>query len=200
MVTFTPLKYSGIFIFECILKIMAKGFVVHKNSYLRDAWNIIDFVVVLTAVLEFMPIGSKASLRGIRSIRAIRPLRSINAIPSMKKLVKILLKSIPNLFNVVMLLTFMIMMFGILGLHFFSGNLYYRCRTTEVPVNATYWPVVKEHEYLCQTNSDCPKNTFCGHPSEYNISIEHEEVKNTKFMQYGVVNFDNIGTSILTVF
>jgi hypothetical protein len=135
---------------ECILKVIAKGFVVHKSSYLKDWWNIIDFVVVISAILEFIPMGSSTtSFRGIRSIRAIRPLRSINAIPSMKKLVKILLKSIPNLFNVVLLLAFMVLMFGILGLHFFSGNLYYRCRTTEIPVNATYWPVLEGYDRLC---------------------------------------------------
>lgn len=105
------------------MKILGKGFVCHESSYLRDWWNIIDFLVVISAILEFLPIKSQ-SLRGIRSIRSIRPLRSINALPSMKKLVKILLKSLPNLATVVMLLAFMMLMFGILGLQFFSGDLY----------------------------------------------------------------------------
>ena len=37
-----------IFIIECLLKIMAFGLILHKNSYLRVGWNLIDFVVVLT--------------------------------------------------------------------------------------------------------------------------------------------------------
>ena len=37
-----------IFVSECILKIMAFGLVLHKNSYLRVGWNLIDFVVVIS--------------------------------------------------------------------------------------------------------------------------------------------------------
>ena len=33
---------------ECILKIFAFGFVMHDDSYLRDSWNILDFVIILT--------------------------------------------------------------------------------------------------------------------------------------------------------
>lgn len=37
------LIYTG----EAILKIIAFGFVLHKNSYLREAWNCIDLIVVI---------------------------------------------------------------------------------------------------------------------------------------------------------
>jgi hypothetical protein len=37
------LIYTG----EAILKIIALGFVLHKNSYLREAWNCIDLIVVI---------------------------------------------------------------------------------------------------------------------------------------------------------
>ena len=29
-------------------KIIAMGFILHENSYLRNMWNIMDFVVVVT--------------------------------------------------------------------------------------------------------------------------------------------------------
>jgi len=38
----------GIFAVECMLKIISFGFALHKNSYLRSAWNILDFIVVVT--------------------------------------------------------------------------------------------------------------------------------------------------------
>ena len=129
------------------MKIIARGLICHKSSYLRDWWNIIDFLVVISAFLEMLPTGGK--LRSIRAFRVIRPLRTINAVPSMKKLVKVLLKSIPNLANVIFLLAFMMLMFGILGLHVFSGDNYSRCRTTEKPINATHWPILQEYEHLC---------------------------------------------------
>lgn len=37
-----------IFLTEAFLKILAQGFVLDKNAYLRDGWNIMDFIVVLT--------------------------------------------------------------------------------------------------------------------------------------------------------
>ena len=40
--------FIGIFCFESGIKIIALGFVFHKGSYLRNGWNVMDFVVVLT--------------------------------------------------------------------------------------------------------------------------------------------------------
>jgi len=40
--------FLGIFCVEATLKILALGFILHKGSYLRNIWNIMDFVVVLT--------------------------------------------------------------------------------------------------------------------------------------------------------
>ncbi|KAK2494375.1 hypothetical protein MC885_010648 [Smutsia gigantea] len=40
--------FIGIFCFEAGMKIIALGFVLHKGSYLRNGWNVMDFVVVLT--------------------------------------------------------------------------------------------------------------------------------------------------------
>jgi len=38
----------GIFTVEAALKILALGFVLHRGSYLRNTWNIMDFIVVVT--------------------------------------------------------------------------------------------------------------------------------------------------------
>jgi len=40
--------FLGIFIVEAVVKIVALGFVLHKDSYLRYGWNIMDFTVVVT--------------------------------------------------------------------------------------------------------------------------------------------------------
>lgn len=39
--------FTYVFTIEAIMKIIAYGFIIHKNSYLRDGWNIIDFIVVM---------------------------------------------------------------------------------------------------------------------------------------------------------
>lgn len=44
----TEAYFLGIFCVEASLKILALGFVMHKHSYLRNIWNIMDFFVVVT--------------------------------------------------------------------------------------------------------------------------------------------------------
>ena len=36
-----------IFTVEAIIKIIAYGFVLHAGAYLRNGWNILDFVIVI---------------------------------------------------------------------------------------------------------------------------------------------------------
>ena len=44
----TEVYFLGIFCVEALLKIVALGFVLHKGAYLRNVWNIMDFIVVVT--------------------------------------------------------------------------------------------------------------------------------------------------------
>ena len=40
--------FSIVYTIEAALKIIALGFIVHKKSYIRDPWNLIDFIVVIS--------------------------------------------------------------------------------------------------------------------------------------------------------
>jgi len=44
----TEVYFLGIFCVEALFKVVALGFVMHKGSYLRNVWNMMDFVVVVT--------------------------------------------------------------------------------------------------------------------------------------------------------
>jgi voltage-dependent calcium channel L type alpha-1C/voltage-dependent calcium channel L type alpha-1D len=44
--------FTLIFTMEAILRIIAMGFFKHKNSYLKDPWNWLDFTVVCIGVIE----------------------------------------------------------------------------------------------------------------------------------------------------
>jgi hypothetical protein len=39
--------FTIIYTVEALLKIIAKGFVLHRYAYLREVWNCIDFIVVV---------------------------------------------------------------------------------------------------------------------------------------------------------
>ena len=85
--------FTIMYIFEAAIKILAFGFIVHKKSYLRDPWNVIDFVVVVIGIISLVP--NLPNLKSLRILRIFRPLRSINAVPSIKRLVATLLMSLP---------------------------------------------------------------------------------------------------------
>jgi hypothetical protein len=46
---FTEYIFTVIYTFEAVLKILARGFIVDKFSFLRDGWNWLDFVVIVLA-------------------------------------------------------------------------------------------------------------------------------------------------------
>ena len=36
------------------MKIVAQGLILHKNSFLRNYWNVMDFIVVLISIFELV--------------------------------------------------------------------------------------------------------------------------------------------------
>jgi hypothetical protein len=91
------------------------GFVVHKSAYLRDYWNMLDFLVVVVSIIELVPFIPSASLKALRTLRVLRPLRSLNAIPKLKEIVTDLLKALPNLGVALQFMGFVFLIFAILG-------------------------------------------------------------------------------------
>ncbi|KAJ6637934.1 Sodium channel protein para [Pseudolycoriella hygida] len=45
----TEVIFTGIYTFESAVKVMARGFILCPFTYLRDAWNWLDFVVIALA-------------------------------------------------------------------------------------------------------------------------------------------------------
>jgi hypothetical protein len=43
--------FLGLYTFEMVMKIMGLGFIFNKGAYLRDPWNILDFIIVMSAYL-----------------------------------------------------------------------------------------------------------------------------------------------------
>jgi len=39
--------FTSLFITEAMIKIIGMGFITNKGSYLRDGWNVADFMIVL---------------------------------------------------------------------------------------------------------------------------------------------------------
>jgi Ion transport protein len=222
------LAFTVIFILECASKIIAKGFIFHKNSYLRDIWNWLDFFVVCVSLLNFLPGIDSGGLKALRTFRILRPLRTINRMPQMKQLILTLFASLPGLFGVVIFLGFTFLLFAIFGIQSFAGDQYNFCRVTEAP-EITYnsagelesysWPIVSTFPWLCVSDTDCKTliETFgadpesvgepvykCGRSIDYGIKaggpMNIDDVRNNEHILFDIVNFNNIANAMLTIF
>lgn len=181
------------------------GFFRHSQSYLRDAWNWLDFIVVLTGIIELAAGDSGgANLRALRVLRVLRPLKSVNAFPKMRRLIGALLSSLPNLGNAVLFMLFIFLLFGILGVQQFGGTMYQRCRFTDTPNLDGTWPIDYDVPFLCSTeamgNYYCPEDRFCHAPGDAGLDISIDDVLNDETIDYGIAVFDNLGIGLVTVF
>ncbi|XP_061567355.1 voltage-dependent P/Q-type calcium channel subunit alpha-1A isoform X12 [Cololabis saira] len=171
--------FIGIFCFESGIKILALGFAFHKNSYLRNGWNVMDFVVVCTGILS--TVGSDFDLRTLRAVRVLRPLKLVSGIPSLQVVLKSIMKAMIPLLQIGLLLFFAILMFAIIGLEFYIGKFHSTCFDNQTDEIREEFPCGNE-----PPSRLCPEGTHC---RKYWLGPN-----------YGITQFDNILFAILTVF
>ncbi|XP_075873693.1 sodium channel protein type 2 subunit alpha-like [Nelusetta ayraudi] len=127
--------FTGIYTFESLIKILARGFCMGKFTFLRDPWNWLDFSVILMAyVTEFVDLGNVSALRTFRVLRA---LKTISVIPGLKTIVGALIQSVKKLSDVMILTVFCLSVFALIGLQLFMGNLRQKCVRFPLGTNAT---------------------------------------------------------------
>uniref|UniRef100_A0A3B3R787 Voltage-dependent N-type calcium channel subunit alpha n=1 Tax=Paramormyrops kingsleyae TaxID=1676925 RepID=A0A3B3R787_9TELE len=173
--------FIGIFCFEAGIKIIALGFAFHKGSYLRNGWNVMDFVVVLTGILA--TVGSDFDLRTLRAVRVLRPLKLVSGIPSLQVVLKSIMKAMVPLLQIGLLLFFAIVMFAIIGVEFYMGKFHHACFRTDTGALASDFP--------------CGLETPARTCAELNDTVCREYWIGPNF---GITNFDNILFAVLTVF
>ncbi|XP_054651563.1 sodium channel, voltage-gated, type I like, alpha b isoform X1 [Dunckerocampus dactyliophorus] len=127
--------FTGIYTFESLIKILARGFCVGKFTFLHDPWNWLDFSVILMAyITEFINLGNVSALRTFRVLRA---LKTISVIPGLKTIVGALIQSVKKLSDVMILTVFCLSVFALIGLQLFMGNLRQKCVRLPIASNAT---------------------------------------------------------------
>ncbi|XP_069094186.1 sodium channel protein type 4 subunit alpha [Pleurodeles waltl] len=117
--------FTGIYTFESLIKILARGFCIDSFTFLRDPWNWLDFsVIVMAYTTEFVDLGNVSALRTFRVLRA---LKTITVIPGLKTIVGALIQSVKKLADVMILTVFCLAVFALIGLQLFMGNLKQKC-------------------------------------------------------------------------
>ena len=105
---------DGFPLLELRKKVLKFRIYVNKGAYLRDPWNILDFVIVMSAyftiaedVLELIKSGGQKqevtaetagadglSLNSLRALRVLRPLKAVTSIKDLQILVISIIKSL----------------------------------------------------------------------------------------------------------
>ncbi|KAK4015339.1 hypothetical protein OUZ56_030320 [Daphnia magna] len=176
-----------IFTIECVMKIIAYGFVAHSGAYLRNTWNFLDFTIVVigavsTALSTMMKDGF--DVKALRAFRVLRPLRLVSGVPSLQVVLNSILKAMVPLLHIALLVIFVIIIYAIIGLELFSGKLHTTCYDPETG------DMMKD-PHPCSNSSevgfDCATIGM--------VCLPDWEGPND-----GITNFDNFGLAMLTVF
>jgi hypothetical protein len=104
------------------LKIIAFGFFFSSKAYLKDPWNILDFIIVSTSLLPLV-INLGFSVNSLRAIRVLRPLKTITKVKSLKMIVSTLFYAFNLVMDSLYILIFVMIVFSIAGNQLFSGVL-----------------------------------------------------------------------------
>jgi hypothetical protein len=178
-----------LFTVEMFLKIIVQGFYFCPAAYIKDPWNVLDFVVVITAwisldywflKLPFKGASGLSTLRTLRSLRALRPLRTIQRLPGMRLVVAVLFECAPVFINICFVVLFFFTVFAIMGVQFFKGQ-FWSCTDGDVNRVDQCWGCFED-----------PDEAFSSHecPSGYS----KRRWVNAK------MNFDNVWSALLTLY
>ncbi|XP_055922391.1 voltage-dependent calcium channel type D subunit alpha-1 isoform X4 [Eupeodes corollae] len=172
-----------IFTAECVMKIIAYGFMLHNGAYLRNGWNLLDFFIVVigmisTALSNLMKEGF--DVKALRAFRVLRPLRLVSGVPSLQVVLNSILRAMVPLLHIALLVLFVIIIYAIIGLELFSGKMHKTCQNN---VTGEYM----EDAHPCGSSGyHCPTGFEC-----------YDKWEGPNF---GITNFDNFGLAMLTVF
>ncbi|NWW91228.1 SCN5A protein, partial [Rhynochetos jubatus] len=192
---FLRFTFTGIYTFESLIKILARGFCLNEFTFLRDPWNWLDFSVIIMAYVgAFSKLGSMSVLRTFRVLRA---LKTISIVPGLKIIVGALIQSVKKLANVMILTLFCLSVFALIGLQLFKGNLRQKCiRNTTEPSKISYllnksWESYEMFEnetalLFIITSRTCPPDYVCR--------------KIGPNPDYGFTSFDTFGWAFLSLF
>ncbi|CAF2035689.1 unnamed protein product [Rotaria magnacalcarata] len=178
--------FLAIFTLESILKIIAYGLCLHPNAYLRNGWNLLDFTIVVVGFLSVVLVQYDVQgfdVKSLRAFRVIRPLKLVNGVPSLQIVLNSILRAMLPLLHIALLVLFVITIYAIIGLELFCGKMHMTCYYN----GTSLMPRLDEIRPCGEKGRKCPEGQECK-----DIGWEGP--------WFGIINFDNFGLAMLTVF
>lgn len=174
-----------IFTGEAALRIVALGFCLGPHAYLRDGWNRMDFVAVLSSWITVLP-GGIPRFTALRALRGLKALRGVRFFTEIRAILRSLSFALSLIVNVLTIMAFFFLMLSISSVEAFHRSMRRRCvyNGTRVGESALSLP-----ERWCSDaefgGSPCPPYQVCS-----------LEVGN----KFSHINFDNVLSAALALF
>ncbi|KAF8927182.1 calcium channel protein [Dissophora ornata] len=178
LIRISDLVFPAIFTVEFLIRVIADGFILTPDAYLKTLWNQIDFLVLLSLYAPLIAnlTNSQGSSRFFRSLKALRALRLVNQSAYIKGTFHaVLVAGFPQLFDATMLCMALLVPFAIYGMRLFSG-LFFSCNDGSNSI---------------QSIGDCT-GTF--------MDPDNQLVMPRVWANPHVYSFDNFGASFLILF
>ncbi|KAM7234731.1 hypothetical protein CapIbe_013551 [Capra ibex] len=117
--------FTSVFTVEIVLKMTTYGAFLHKGSFCRNYFNILDLVVVAVSLISMGLESSAISVvKILRVLRVLRPLRAINRAKGLKHVVQCVFVAIRTIGNIVLVTTLLQFMFACIGVQLFKGKFF----------------------------------------------------------------------------
>uniref|UniRef100_A0A671E5J9 Sodium channel protein type 7 subunit alpha n=1 Tax=Rhinolophus ferrumequinum TaxID=59479 RepID=A0A671E5J9_RHIFE len=195
----------GIYTFEILVKLTARGTGAGPFYFFGDPWNCLDLSITLFEHITRYSTPNSTPIFGI--VRNLRILKIIPLNQGLKSYVGILLHCLKKLTGVIILALFFLSVFSLIGMELFMGKLKHKClrwpqeNETETLHNRTgnsryiretqnfYYLEGEKYALLCGNRTDagqCPEGYVC--------------VKAGVNPDDGYTNFDNFGWALLALF
>ncbi|XP_037540726.1 voltage-dependent L-type calcium channel subunit alpha-1D [Nematolebias whitei] len=117
--------FTSVFTVEIVLKMTVYGAFLHTGSFCRNAFNLLDLLVVSVSLTSFFLHSSAISVvKILRVLRVLRPLRAINRAKGLKNVVQCVFVAIRTIGNILIVTTLLQFMFACIGVQLFKGRFY----------------------------------------------------------------------------
>ncbi|XP_035521240.1 sodium channel protein type 4 subunit alpha B-like [Morone saxatilis] len=117
--------FTYLFLLEMLLKWTALGL----KKYFSDAWCWLDFLILdvflVSMTADMLGFSGLGAIQSLRTLRALGPLRAVSRFQGPRVVVQVLVRSIPALFDWLLVSLTVWLIFSILGVNLFAGKFYH---------------------------------------------------------------------------
>ncbi|XP_013922794.1 PREDICTED: voltage-dependent L-type calcium channel subunit alpha-1S, partial [Thamnophis sirtalis] len=179
ILSYFDIGFTSVFTVEIILKMTTYGAFLHKGSFCRNSFNILDLLVVVVSLISMRLESSTISVvKILRVLRVLRPLRAINRAKGLKHVVQCVFVAIKTIGNIVLVTFLLQFMFACIAVQLFKVKVFLR---------------IHSHFVLSHRHA-------MGHFIEYVDADPTQVVEKARWWLHNDFHFDNVLSAMMSLF